>query len=80
MADWLRSDVGQRTIASYAPDGEALFGPPGAVEEEVVESDVEEFTEHDEEDGIDEEVVVEEEAEFNKWLGEQKTLTQVINN
>ena len=25
-------------------------------------------------------VVVEEEAEFNKWLGEQKTLTQVINN
>ncbi len=25
-------------------------------------------------------VVVEEEEEFNKWLGEQKTLTQVINN
>ncbi|MEL7116292.1 MAG: hypothetical protein AAGP08_12005 [Pseudomonadota bacterium] len=37
LADWLRSDVGQRTIASYAPEGEALFGPPGAVEEEVVE-------------------------------------------
>ena len=25
-------------------------------------------------------VVVEEEADFNKWLGEQKTLAQVINN
>jgi len=25
-------------------------------------------------------VVVQEEADFNKWLKEQKTLTQVINN
>ena len=25
-------------------------------------------------------VVVEEEADFNNWLNEQKTLTQVINN
>lgn len=37
LADWLLSDVGQRTIASFAPDGESLFGPPGAVEEVVVE-------------------------------------------
>ncbi len=37
LADWLLSEVGQRTIASYAPDGAPLFGPPGAVEEVVVE-------------------------------------------
>ncbi len=35
LSDWLGSDVGQRTIASYAPDGAALFGAP-QVEERVV--------------------------------------------
>lgn len=37
LAEWLRSEVGQRTIASFAPEGEALFGPPGLVEEETQE-------------------------------------------
>lgn len=37
LADWLLSDIGQRTVASFAPDGEALFGPPGAVVQETVE-------------------------------------------
>ena len=36
FADWLTSEVGQRTIASYAPDGAPLFGPPEAQAEEVV--------------------------------------------
>ncbi len=39
LADWLRSDVGQRTIASYAPEGQALFGAPQAETREVVELD-----------------------------------------
>ncbi len=34
LATWLKSDIGQRTIASFAPDGEALFGAPE--EEEAV--------------------------------------------
>ena len=33
FADWLSSEVGQRTIASFAPDGAALFGPPPEVTE-----------------------------------------------
>lgn len=33
FADWLGSDIGLRTVTSYAPDGDALFAPP--VEEEV---------------------------------------------
>ncbi|MDJ0638766.1 MAG: hypothetical protein QNJ20_08030 [Paracoccaceae bacterium] len=37
LADWLASDVGQRTIASYAPDGTTLFGPPQAEARVVVE-------------------------------------------
>lgn len=37
LADWLLSDIGQRTITSFAPDGEAPFGPPGAVQQETVE-------------------------------------------
>lgn len=37
LADWLLSDIGQRTVASYAPDGDAPFGPPEAVERETVE-------------------------------------------
>lgn len=28
LADWLTSEVGQRTVFSYAPDGEALFSAP----------------------------------------------------
>ncbi|MEO0992005.1 MAG: hypothetical protein AAFX00_13795 [Pseudomonadota bacterium] len=34
---WLFSDVGQRTVASFAPDGTAPFGPPGEAEEVAVE-------------------------------------------
>lgn len=29
MAGWLTSDIGQRTIIGYAPDGVAPFAPPG---------------------------------------------------
>ncbi len=36
FAGWLTSDIGQRTIIGYAPDGEALFGPPDVVAQEVV--------------------------------------------
>ena len=32
FADWLRSDVGQRTVLSFAPDGVALFSAPTAAE------------------------------------------------
>lgn len=39
LADWFRSDVGQRTIASYAPDGAPLFGPPGEVDTETAPVD-----------------------------------------
>jgi len=28
FADWLTSEIGQRTIASFAPEGTAPFGPP----------------------------------------------------
>lgn len=28
LADWLVSDVGANTVASFAPEGAALFGPP----------------------------------------------------
>jgi hypothetical protein len=35
LAAWLTSDIGARTIQGYAPDGEALFGPP-EIEETVV--------------------------------------------
>lgn len=28
FAGWLGSDVGQRTVFGYAPDGETIFGPP----------------------------------------------------
>ena len=31
--DWLTSDIGQRTVVSFAPDGAALFGLPGAKSE-----------------------------------------------
>ncbi|MEX0287266.1 MAG: hypothetical protein AB3N23_21885 [Paracoccaceae bacterium] len=37
LAAWLTSEVGQRTITGFAPDGEALFGPPGEEQQEVVE-------------------------------------------
>lgn len=37
LAKWLRSDVGQRTIASFAPDGTPLFGPPKAEVRAVVQ-------------------------------------------
>lgn len=36
LADWLVSDVGQRTVTSFAPDGAALFGPPRETERPVV--------------------------------------------
>lgn len=35
LADWMASDVGQRTIASFAPEGEALFGAPQAEVQEI---------------------------------------------
>ncbi|WP_425039017.1 hypothetical protein [Primorskyibacter sp. S187A] len=37
FADWLWSDVGQRTLFAFAPEGKPLFGPPAIVEQEVVE-------------------------------------------
>jgi hypothetical protein len=37
LAKWLRSEVGQRTVTGYAPDGQALFALAGPVEAEVVE-------------------------------------------
>lgn len=37
LAAWLTSDVGQRTITGFAPNGTALFTPPGEEEQEVVE-------------------------------------------
>ncbi len=37
LADWLLSDVGQRTVASFKLDGIAPFGPPGAVTRDTVE-------------------------------------------
>ena len=37
FSGWLLSDVGQRTVASYAPDGSAPFGPPVAEEQVAVE-------------------------------------------
>lgn len=41
LADWLTSDVGQRTVLGYAPEGVALFEPPSATTqtEEVVALD-----------------------------------------
>lgn len=36
LVDWLRSDVGQRAIIGFAPDGQPLFEPPGAVQVEAV--------------------------------------------
>lgn len=33
---WLRSETGQRTIASFAPDGDPVYGPPPEVVEEEV--------------------------------------------
>lgn len=37
LADWLGSEVGANTVASYAPDGAALFGPPPEVADVAVE-------------------------------------------
>lgn len=37
LAEWILSDIGQNTIASFAPDGTAPFGPPGKVERATVE-------------------------------------------
>ena len=31
LADWLLSEIGQNTVASFAPDGDAPFGPPETV-------------------------------------------------
>lgn len=36
LADWLTSDIGLRTITTFAPDGEPLFAPPSAPERTVV--------------------------------------------
>lgn len=37
FADWLTSEIGKNTVASYAPDGTALFGPPPEEEEVAAE-------------------------------------------
>ncbi|GGX71864.1 hypothetical protein GCM10007385_45990 [Tateyamaria omphalii] len=37
FADWLTSDVGRRTVQSFAPDGEALFTEPQVQERVVAE-------------------------------------------
>ncbi len=37
FSDWLKSDVGRRTILGFAPDGAALFEAPGEIEPETVE-------------------------------------------
>ena len=36
LAGWLTSEVGQRTVISFAPDGTTLFGPPQEVVRVVV--------------------------------------------
>ena len=33
--DWLASDIGQRTVASFAPDGKALYEPAADIKVEV---------------------------------------------
>ncbi|WP_350334119.1 hypothetical protein [Coralliovum pocilloporae] len=38
--DWLLSDVGTRTITSYAPDGTALFSPPKAQKTVIAEVEI----------------------------------------
>lgn len=40
FVDWLRSDVGRRTVQSFAPDGTPLFTEPQVQEREVVEIEV----------------------------------------
>jgi mono/diheme cytochrome c family protein len=40
LSDWLASDVGQRTVASFAPDDEPLFGPPEAVAQAIATLDL----------------------------------------
>lgn len=37
LLDWLTSEIGQRTITGYAPDGVALFAPPAAPKQAVAE-------------------------------------------
>ncbi|WP_204114445.1 hypothetical protein [Shimia biformata] len=36
LADWLTSEVGQRTVMGFAPEGAALFGPPETSAEKTV--------------------------------------------
>ena len=36
LADWLRSDIGRRTVLAYAPQGQALFQPPVAAQAAAV--------------------------------------------
>ena len=38
FADWLKSEVGQRTIIGYAPDGVALFAAPAERQEQATRS------------------------------------------
>ncbi len=40
FSDWMGSKVGQRAIIGFAPDGEALFGPPQEQKVAVVEVDL----------------------------------------
>lgn len=45
FANWLQSDVGQRTVLAFAPEGTALFAPPLEVEQTVEEISFEGDTE-----------------------------------
>jgi mono/diheme cytochrome c family protein len=36
FAGWLTSEIGQRTVAAYAPHGVALFGPPTVAQQQEV--------------------------------------------
>ena len=40
FADWLQSDIGARTLRSFAPQGEPIFTEPQVQEREVVELEI----------------------------------------
>ena len=40
LADWLTSEVGQRTVVGFAPEGTPLFGPPKKAAPQVVSLDL----------------------------------------
>lgn len=40
FSDWLTSDIGMRTVMGFAPEGEALFGPPQVKAVEAVRVEI----------------------------------------